>query len=135
MLRRGLGFGNSGQAFRLLYRIPANAYFVGDCDGNEREEMLGPILIVKGQDVKAGTTTITIDVVYFNSFCELLENNNIKFKPASSLTREWGINKNKERWDFLSRQILVQNIDDVQRLIESWFPSELSSEGNDFFGG
>jgi hypothetical protein len=88
--------------------------------------MTGPVLIVKSQDAHANTTTIVVDVDYFNSFCKLLEDNKIRFKPSDSLIREWGINKDKKRWDFLSRQILIQNVGDIPRLIESWlskFPS------------
>ena len=82
--------------------------------------MSTPILILKSQNVDAGFTTFMLDTSYVDSFANHLRNNAIQFTVSEAITSEWGLDTNKERWEFLAKGILVRNINDIPRLLQSW---------------
>jgi hypothetical protein len=82
--------------------------------------MSTPILILKSQNVDAGLTTFMLDTSYVDSFTNHLRNNAIEFTVSEALTSEWGLDTNKERWEFLAKEILVRNLHEIPHLLQSW---------------
>jgi hypothetical protein len=78
-----------------------------------------PILILKRQNRDANTTTVSVDVNYVHSFCSHLNENKIAFTKSDFAEKETGCNRDKEWWDFIANEVVIQNVTDFPRLLGS----------------
>ena len=78
------------------------------------------VLTVRSQNVEANLTIVRIDIFYTNSFCEHLTRNNIPFTRAEEQFEEWGLDRDKNRWDTVTNEVAVNQIGGLIDLLNTW---------------
>jgi hypothetical protein len=79
-----------------------------------------PVLLVRSQNADANLTILRVDVFYANSFCEHLTKNNIPFKRSEGQFEEWGLDKQKNRWDIVTNEITISIVCGLNDLLTTW---------------
>jgi hypothetical protein len=82
--------------------------------------MSKPVIIVLSQNVDANLTIVRVDIYYTNSFCEHLTKHNIPFKRSDAQFEEWGLDRQKVRWDIVSNEVAIQKVGGLIDLMNSW---------------
>jgi hypothetical protein len=82
--------------------------------------MSKPVIIVLRQNPDANITVVRIDISYTHSFCEHLTKNNIRFERSEAQFEEWGLDRQKVRWDIVSNEVIIHKVGGLIDLISSW---------------
>jgi hypothetical protein len=79
-----------------------------------------PVLIVRSQNVEANLTILRVDAFYANSFCDHLVRSNVEFTRSDGQFEEWGLDRNKERWDVVTNEVAVHRVGGLYELLSTW---------------
>ena len=99
---------------RLLNWIPA------ELRQQIKKTMSKPVIIVRSQNVEANLTILRIDIFYSNSFCEHLTRNKIPFTRSETQFEEWGLDRDKNRWDIVTNEVAIRQIGGLIELLNTW---------------
>jgi len=82
--------------------------------------MSKPVLIVRSQNVEANLTIIRIDIFYTNAFCDHLARSNVAFTRSEAQFEDWGLDRNKERWDLVTNEVAIHDVGGLHDLLNTW---------------
>ena len=77
-----------------------------------------PILLVK--NLQAKTTTLWVDIIYADSFCEHLKQKKVNFKRSNVAVSESGCSHDLKIWKPIGNEIKIEYADDIGNLLLGW---------------